>query len=499
MSKAMSATSRRARGHAVAIVRDQWTAVSVTPTAPDRWRLERCERHSDALPSDLVRDLKRDPARLAWLLAADDVSMALTPLPRLRRRELARAVAGWVARKEGGDPNDWVLSWRVLPDGLADDGRQEVYLAYAARSLIDREATAAQRLGLVPGVMLPPALLLDQLFRRVHRGPDAPRLWSLVFIGEHTSTICVANRACLLLARTLSRDLAEGLGDDEYVQRLVTEVDRSVFFARQTEGAAGVDRIVITGDEALAPRLQASLKERSELASDLWPLTSVIDPMGHTVGADDQLLMAAAALACGEVAENLALASSRAWLGPQTRRRLLVAAGTAGVALIPLLAIGGLVTSRVQEHYLAGARERLVTATERAEVAAAVYERQRLLNARVAHLQRFTTERPDVAAVLAGLSAITPPEVRFRDLQVVDRGDRVLLHLSAESTAGTVTAAQQAFLTFHERLGASAYLRPIGEPRQLQITEQDQEGRARKAVIFSLDYELIGVRTAREG
>lgn len=496
----MIKTQNQVRGYAVARLGDTQAAVAVCSVGGDRWRVERRHhRASGALPPAWLRDLKRAGDQVGWLLSEDDVTCAMTPLPRLRRRELSRACSGWVARKEGGQPADWIVSWRQLAAGRTPDGRQNVYLAYAPREVISRHLNNAASLQIRPGLLLPPSLVLDQLFRRAGPDRESLKLWNLVFIGERTSIICVADRECLLLSRTLPRDLEAAIDDGEYLDRLVTEVDRSVFFARQTEGAAGVDRVVICGDPALAPRLAERLAEASGLTAVHWPLTEVIDPAGTTPTVDEQLLLAAAALAATGADYNLALIGGRRWLNPERRRRLTIAAGAAAVALVPILTVGALVTARVQDRYLSDARQRLVSATERAEAAAIIYERQHLLRAREQHLERFSTDRPDLAAALINLAAITPPQVRYRDLQVIDRADRVLLHLTAESTATSVTEAQRAFMTFHDALQASGFLQPLGEPRQLMIAEQEQDGSARKAVFFSLDYELLATVPAEEG
>jgi hypothetical protein len=492
--------SNRTVSYAVAEKEGGYLAVSVHPIAAGRWRVEGWHRGSQkTIPAGQVREINRAGDSVAWLVPEDDVSCVMTPLPRLGRREMIKAVSGWVARKEGGRPADWVASWRKIEEEQAADGRQQVYLAYAAHGVVARETTRAKALGVAPGWMLPPSLVLDQLFRRAVEDHDTLKVWSIVFVGEHSSILCVSNRRCMLLSRILPRDPAAEVSDSEYLQRLATEVDRSAFFARQTEGVSGLDRIVVCGDPQLARRFVDELVETAELPALHWPLTDVIDPDGHHPSADEQILLAAAVLA-GEGADyNLAAARDHGLLGARARRRLVFAAATAAAALVPLLTVGALITSRVQQQYLDDARGRIDTAIELAEGAAAVYERQKILSARVQHIDHFVMGRPDLPAVLLSLASVTPPQVRYRDLQVIERRDRTLLHLTAESTASTVTEAQRAFMAFHCALDTSAFLRPIGEPRQLQITERTEAGLAGKAVLFSLDYELVAEDAAREG
>ncbi len=467
-------------------------AVSVAPTGPESWRLTGWQETAAHRPltGALGRAVGRHGDRTACLLPAADVTCTVTGMPRLGRRELARAAAGWVARKEGGAPADWQVYWRAAPGAREDTEQQDVFLAYAPRTVVDAAVRGAAALTARPALMLPPPLVLDQLFRLAGPDHDELRVWNLVFVGETTSFLCVANHHSLLLSRPLPHDLSAGADAEEYLDRLVTEVERSVFFARQSEGSPQVDRVVICGDPAVAGRLTARLQDEAERTAMHWDLTAVIDPAGQEVAADDQLLLAAAALAGVGVPVNLAPAATRPLLGPTARRRLVLGAGAAALALLPLLVAGAVLTDHAQQRYLAEARARLTTATTQAELAAEIYDRERLLRAREDHVASYLAGRRDLAGALRHIAGLTPPEVRYRDLQLVRRADLVLLHLTGESTAGTLAAAQQAFMDFHAAMAGARQLRALGEPRELEIIEVDQEGRRRKTVRFAVDYEL---------
>lgn len=488
-------------GFAVQRLDKNLITVGVARTADDRWRVvERSLTEEPVLPPMSKRDMTRQGARIGCLMADDQVTCVQTPMPRLKRREMERAVSGWIARQDGGAPSDWRYSWRELgPHGKVDNGRELVSITYTAKEQIDEQIARIAAFDIEPSLMLPPSLVLDQFFRLAGPDRDELEVWNLVFLSGGDNFLCVSNRDGMLLTRPLPRDLSDGADAEEYLDRLATEVERSVFFARQSVGSPNVDRVLVCGDPALASQLVDKLSGETDVPSCQWMLADAFDLDAPSPEPGEQLLLAAAALAASNVTVNLAPASRRSWLGHIARRRLMIAATTAVVALVPVVVVGGMLTSKIQQRFLAAANERLAEASVRAEEAATIYDRQRLLRAREDYLAEFSTSRRDLEGVLLQLAAVTPSEILYRDLQVVDHDDRVLLHLTGESTASSVTAAQEAFMTFHAALAANERLRALGEPRQLQIAEEENSGQAHKTVLFSLDYELVVGTTAEEG
>jgi hypothetical protein len=475
--------------------------VGVAPAGEHAWRL--AARHrvgtGEDWPADVLRDLGRAQGRCGWLMPEEDVTCTQTPLPRLKQAEMVRAVTGWVARQEGGTPDDWTVSWRAFdsPTGKADS--QQVAMVYAHGEDVEGQLAAAGRLGMSPGLLLPPSLILDQFFRAASPESASLDVWNLVFVGGRTNVLCVANGDGLLLTRPLPSDLAGGGDRREYLERLTTEVDRSIFFARQTAGSPQVDGVFVCGEPQLAEELVASLRESTSVSCQAWPITDVIDCGDHVPDSDEQILLMAAALATRTVDFNLAPAWRRGWPNETLRRRLVIGAATAAAAIIPILIVGGLVTSRVQRHYLAESQERLEEATERAVAAADVYNRQRLLQAREVYLEQHTRSRLDLENLLLRLAQATPPEVLFRDLQLVDRDDGMVLNLSGESVAPTLGEAQRGFMTFQGAIQDLDGLHPIGEPRHLQVAEVDENGRIRQTVVFNLECRLTLPVGGRKG
>ncbi len=479
---------------------DEGQAVEVEATGQGTWRLVAHHAIADAegWPDDLARDLGRSGRRITWLLPEDQVTCTQTPMPRLKQRELKRAVGGWVARQDGGAPADWAVSWRTFSSTTGSSDSQQVAMAYARAGDIAAQASEAEELGVDPGVMLPPSLILDQFFRAA--APDRVKLnvWNLVFVGGSANVLCVANNDGLLLTRPLPGKLIDG-DDDEYLDRLATEVDRSIFFARQTAGSPQVDGVYLCGDPDLADALRARLQESSGVPCQHWRLDEVVDCGGQAVAPDNQLLIMAAALATGQVQYNLAPRSRQGLLSEAARRRLLVGVGAAAVAVVPLLIVGGLITDQVQDRYLEQARDDLVNATDRAELAASIYERQRLLRAREDHLLQHEATRHDLDGVLRELAGAAPGAVRFRELQLLRDPAGVLLRLTGTSSAREVSDAQQAFMEFQQAVTALPSVRPLGEPRQLQIGEVDGDGRIEQTVVFTMECRLQLPLNGEEG
>jgi len=484
-----------ASGYAFRRTGDELSAVRVEAAGSDRWRLQ--DTLEAPWPDSFTRRIARDGGQAAWLLPEDMVTSSQTPLPRLKRRELLRAVTGWVARQEGGAPDDWSVSWHTHALASGNNEAQQVAMAYAKTADIAEEAAAAEAAGLAPGVMLPPSLLIDQFFRVSAAECRSQSVWNLVFVGGAGNVLVVASQEGLLLTRPLPGHVA---GDeDEYLDRLVTEVDRSVFFARQTAGSPTVDGVYITGDDTLAAALAARLTENLEVPCSHWRLDSVVDCGDRVLSADEQLLTMAAVVAASSPRFNLAPNSRRGFLSPVARHRIMVGAVAAGVAVIPLLIAGGLITRQVQDGYLDNAEKNLARATIRAERAAEVYDLQRQLNAREEFLSQHQTTRYDLEGIMRRLAVSAPSSVRFRELNLTHRDDGLVLQLTATSSGRTVSAAQEAFMTFQSAVVGLDDVVPLGEPQTLQIGETDDEGRISQNVLFTMECRLMLAAAGEEG
>lgn len=481
--------------------------VEVGREARGRWTVGRFERVDDTQdPSPtLTRAMSRDSGAVAWLLDDTEARTAVFGLPPLKGRALERAAAGLVARAEGGAPDAWAIGCQLLgprPGGQSGGGDarlHDVFVMYATRTIVDAQVAAATAWGTPPGVMLPAHLALDLLYRRHGPGHGEHEAWNLVFIGREASYLCISTRDHLLLTRRLPQDLSHGADPGEYLGRLATEVERSIFFARQTERSPHVERIIVCGDHAIAPRLVERLQQQGLAPSLHWEIESLFVWGAAAPGPDDLPVAAAALLACEGVPLNLLARGGGRALSAVSRRRALVGAGAVGLAAVPLLLVGGLMTARIQGQYLDKARDRLAEAQVRAGQAEAAYRAQRVLMAREERIAGFTAARPDLESVLRRVSVLAPPSVVFKSVRLQEpETGQLRLHIEGESVAGSGAAAQSGFVEFLEALRASDFATLRGEPRTMHIKPVDNQHGSERTV-FSLELGLKPAVAAQEG
>lgn len=498
---------KQKRGYSVHGTGQSRLVVEVGREAKGRWTIGRFERLADgAAPTQaLARAMAGAPGSVAWMLDDTEARTTVFGLPPLKGRALERAAAGMVARAEGGGADDWVLGCQVLgaratAQAGAEAGRlQDVFVLHAARGIVDGHLASAAAWGVRPGLMLPSHVVLDQLFRCYGPGAGEHEAWNLVFIGAEASYLCISTREHLLLTRRLPQDLSHGADPDEYLGRLATEVERSIFFARQTERSPQVEHIVVCGDHAMAPRLVERLQLQGLAPSSYWEIENLFVWGSAAPGPDDLPAVAAALLAAEGVPLNLLGHQSRGAVSAAARRRALVGAGAVGLATVPLLLVGGLLTARVQGQYLDRARVRLGEAQELAARAEEAYRLQRVLMARENRITGFQSARPDLESVLRRVAVLAPPTVTFKSLRLEKGEDGAShLHIDGESAAASGAEAQAGFVAFLEALRACDFAIVDGEPRRMHI--KPVESRAGdERTIFSLDLRLPSQAAGKEG
>jgi len=103
------------------------------------------------------------------------------------------------------------------------------------------------------------------MYRRYGLKDESLEGWNIVFVGKDDHFLCVSTPSGMLITRPLPADLSEGENSEEYLDRLATEVDRSIFFARQTEFNPNIERIVVCGDSELAQNLVERLKDETSV------------------------------------------------------------------------------------------------------------------------------------------------------------------------------------------------------------------------------------------
>jgi len=464
-----------------------WDVVDLQRSVPD-----------GKLSRDLQTTMSKATTPVTWLLADGESGMSHLNMPKLRTKALERAFAGGLARDGGGKPEDWCSTWKALSQKGGQD-QQPYILHHAAKEVVDKYVYLAGDWGVDLRRMLPGHLALD-LFYRAH-GPARSdhAVWNLVFVGEKQHFLCVSTRDAQLMVRNLPANLSTGDDLSEYLTQLATEIERSSFFARQTENSPEVEKIIVCGNPALAAPLVGALGESSDIPAVHWPIEEMFHWGLNEQHPDDLVALAGAVLALEKIPFNLLPNRGQLHFGRSLRRQLMVAATTCAAAVVPVLMVGGVLTARVQATYLERAEGRLEDARVRAQQAERAYDSQRLLLAREDRIRHFARTRPDFESVLLSLAAITPLEIVFKDLRVREDADgRFILQLQGESRATTGARAQGAFLKFMAALDGCGFLSRVGEPRLMQIIPGGKkdgplaDAQPGKTTVFHLDLQWHG-------
>jgi hypothetical protein len=447
------------------------------------------------LAKDLLSAAAKSGSPVTWLLPDSDVGMSHLNMPKLRAKPLERAFVGGLARDEGGRPEDWCVAWKQLtqPSGRGAQTSFPHILYHASRAVVNRDLAVARGWGVDVQRMLPGHLALD-LFYRAY-GPDYGQhaVWNLVFVGQEQHFLCVATSDAQLIIRNLPANLSGDEDVQEYLQRLATEIERSVFFARQTVTSPEVEKIIVCGDPKLAAPLVDVLGESSSIPAIHWPIEEMFHWGSNEQNTDDLVTLAGAVLSLQKTPFNLLPDRSQFHISRGARRKMLIAATTCATAVVPVMLVGGLLTTRIQGTYLERAQARLAEAQTRAGQAEQAYAAQRVLLSREDQIRHFARSRPDFESVLLRLAELTPTEITFKDLQVREQEvGQFRISLHGESRAATGARAQTAFLEFLVALDGSRFLQRQGEPQVMQIKPSLNKTDADKTTVFQVDLAWRG-------
>ena len=430
-------------------------------------------------------------------LPGDQVQLTFMQLPALTAAETQRAVVGNILRERGGHPGDWAFSYSPLPrrPTAGKIAGREVLVLSAAQDEVTWHLDHARRWGCEPERMLPDYQALDELYR-AHGPRSASVAWNLVYLGARRRFLCVGDESCILMNRTLPTDLSQGKDPNTYLDQIATEIERSNFFAQQTERSVRVDRVVLCGDKELAHQLKARLSNGSTREVLVWDIAVLFESTESVIATDLFIPLASAAARFLQPTVNLLPRRSRARISRKLRRHLLLGFGTIAAALAPMLLVGGQLTAGIQDTYLRRANASLSVAEERARVAEAAYNDHHSLLARETLIQEVVGDRPDLGAILLEMALITPRQITYRELVMSAAGDGdYTIELAGDSLAPTGVAAQQALLDFLAALVAHPNLRLIREPTDLRLTSLNDGETEQAQVLFSLECRLERNRT----
>jgi hypothetical protein len=484
-------------GYCLHQVEQGLVSVAVTPEG-DHWRVsDLTNAKVDQRPSsEMQLALRKATTPVTWLLNDDEASMSHMSVPRLKGKGLLRALAGGLARDKGGTPEDRYFSFHSLDSAIKSDATMSYVLHHSPKPAVDAHLQAAKEWGVDVQRVLPATLALD-LFYRQH-GPEhgAHAAWNLVFVGEHRQFLSISTSDAQLVLRNLPANLSDSSDQDEYLAQLATEIDRSVFFARQTLGSPEIETVIVCGDPKVAGPLVTKLGETSDIPAIHWTMEDMFQGTNSADRSDSLLALAGAVLAANKCELNLLPGRSSFHFSRSMRRRVAVASATCAAAVVPVLLVGGLLTAKTQATYLADARARLAKVLPKAERAEEAYATQRLLLSREDKIKRFAQTRPDFESVLLRLADITPHEIVFTDLRVREQASGAFsVKIVGESRAFSGEDAQAAFLQFLSVLDSADFLTRIGEPQMMQLKpgrRVDGENVLSKTTVFHLNLQWRG-------
>ena len=495
--------SKTLTGYSVRVTDDENVLSAVTPLEPGLWAVDELVQARGATlpPEALIQVLARNSAGLTWLMPNDLAEPTLLKLPPLKGKELARAVTGTIDRQEKTEPGETFLSWQALASDsdAGGDPASQVFVLHARQEDIDGQMDHHLARTMRPQRLLPGYMVLDQFFRFTRCDPLEDNTWTLVYLGKQENFLVVGNHGSVILTRPLPFDLNEDAPGDQYIERLATEVERSGFFVKQGELGQGMDRTLVAGDPELAPALVKNLNERSGVPAEFWDISRSFQWGEGPVPSSAYIPLMAAAMARRPSEYNLLPATKRKLFGPQARRRAMVAAGTLGTSLLPVLIIGSAVTARVQESYLQNAQARLEEARGEAARAAEAYKQQRLLKNREELLNRFHLEQPDLEGILVQVGTMAPREILLHNLKInQDDLGKTRLTIVGQSEARRSSEAQAAFIRFQKALDSAPFLEKYTEPLQLEISGDDLKDQENPRTLFKMKY-ILAAATAEEG
>lgn len=483
-------------GYSLSVDDGTLRVTGVAPAADTPYRIETVAGFA-APGADAAVDarlLAEPRLRVVQQLPDDQVHLMTAVMPALKSRALAAAVQGVVARQQGGRPGDWIARAMPLPAaGGRTKGTADYVVVYTPLDLAREKFADAQALGCRPLGQLPDYLALDELYRRHGLGDDEAGPWNLVHLGDEGRFLCVGDEHGLLFSRPLPEDLSGGAAREEYLERLVTEIERSTFFAQQAERSMIVGRFVVCGQPDLVDDLVERLAARTEAgvrpwrAEELFTAESGLETWRYL----PHLARAAAALH-GPACEILPPGAKPHPLRAVRRHAAVALAGFVTVA-VPMLLVGGVLTARVQSEYLRRAADRTEELYERAGLAAADYLQNRALRDRQLNMDELADGQRDLAGLLSDLAERTPADVVYDGLELArDDSLGMRMTLRGQSLGRTGETAQEVFLGFHGGLASYERLVELREPVYLEISGVEDARRPRSRVAFTLEYAVRG-------
>jgi len=460
------------------------------------YRIEWLDTVPAAAPATATRwkEIVASSQRSLLLLPNDTCTLMQMRMPDLKPAEIRQALTGTIQKLKGGNAENWEIDYlrsQADEDESGEDGLMVTGLCLEIPTLGDY-VTVLDDAGARPRAALPAAIALDSLLREdLSRREDGPGIWNLIHIGREERFLVIGDAQGPRLLRNLPQDLSDGGDADEYVGRLLTEIERSNFYAQQGASTVLVERMLVCGDPTLAEPIVQRLAAGEGPEAEHWRPELLFELEGEPADWEDVLPLAGAAAMLSGPLFNLLPGGADAGRGRQIRRYATYVGATLCLTLLPLLGGGGFSTSRVQERVLDGQSRQLEENRIFAEDAARAYLKNLSLLARQEQIARYAPGRTDLAGALRDIAGRIPGAVQLINLELSrdDSGEYSIL-LRGECQGESAEKAQAAFLQLHEALSRSSILVSDSEPAHLQVTDDDEDKSSRAIVDFELQCRL---------
>jgi hypothetical protein len=481
-------------GYCLSLDGDNSIAIKLRTDKEELFRVEWIEHFSinDPDPGSRIEELAGSCRRVVQAIPNEQVSLMTVTLPNMKAKSQNTALQGLVVREKGGSFGDWVIDFNMVSgsqQGNVPGKHVSITAAVVKKEAVEKYYADAEQMGCYPRGMLPGHLALEQLLR--HHGPvlESDGAWNLVFIGNKNQFICVGDNNDLFFSRNLPQNLSGSAGEDEYIERIAMEIKRSNFFAQQKERNIPVRRIIISGEPEKADKLVENLINQTEQEIIRWHPEEIFITDDKTILWEYTLNLAVAVTAFHQPRYNLMPPRAKHKSGKRIRHYSTLAAVVFGAAAVPVILIGGLLTSRVQGDFLQGAKAQLNTLHSRAGRAAESYLLNRALRDRQENIDKYECAQPELAPLLKSIAERTPGNIIYNSVEIVsENDDRFRLVIHGQSIARNGEQAQRIFLQFLDSLNACPHLQEFKEPENLEISGEDGGNMQLSRVTFALEY-----------
>ncbi len=443
-----------------------------------------------------IQNISRLRNRVVQSLPNEEVSLMTVMLPGMKDRMRYAALQGMVVKEKGGQGGDWVIDIKTVQKRRRDGGpvsRNRSTVVFAEKALVEEHYRSAQKMGCYPAGMLPGFLAFDRLYR-IHNPELAGKGgWILVFIGNKDRFLCAGDPDGPLFYRMLPEDLSKGTEEEEYLEKIVVEIERSNYFAQQTESKMDLGKIILSGEPNVIERLAGKLAGRLELEIHRWNLEDLFSTDDPNLLWEEMMKLAVAAVSLHGLGYNLLPPEAHVGSRSRIRRSAAVTLASLGIASAPILLAGGLWTSSIQNEYLDSAADRLDRLQACAGNGVEAYLHNQAMTACRANIEGIATGLNGSARVLREIALRTPGNVTFDGIDLL-RGDddSLRLVLRGRSVAGSGEEAQGAFLGFLRSLEGVPDLIETREPLYLEISGIEEDDKSEYSrVVFTIEYFIV--------